>query len=126
MTVFRRICPALRSDLQRIVAFLALVARQRGLALAVLGCIALGACATRMQVRSVATGVATPAYELRGDDVAALQAEARRLCPDGMDVMRQWQKHERNETEPGFVRRWSTELLDPPARQAHLIIACKA
>jgi len=87
---------------------------------------AVAACATRMQVRSVATGVATAAYELRGDDLAALHAEAKRLCPDGADVLRQWQKHERNEAEPGFVRRWTTELVDPPARQAHLLIACKA
>lgn len=105
---------------------IASAARHSGLALAVAGCMAVSACATRMQVRSVATGVATAAYELRGDDLAALHAEAKRLCPDGADVLRQWQKHERNEAEPGFVRRWTTELVDPPARQAHLLIACKA
>ena len=86
---------------------------------------ALPGCATRMDVRSQATAGGLSAYELRGHSLDALRAEADRLCPQGVDVLRQWQQQERPEQASGFLRRWTLDLVDTPGSQAQLQIACR-
>ncbi len=84
----------------------------------------LSACSTRLQVQAQASGTNQPAYELRGSSLLALQAEAARLCPQGAEVLRQWSGYERAESEAGFVRRWSVDLIDTPRSQAQLQVRC--
>jgi len=60
-------------------------------ALAALLAGALGAC-TSVQVRSVGTNTGQAAYDLGGPTLALLDAEARRLCPRGFEVWRQWSR----------------------------------
>lgn len=86
----------------------------------------LSACATRMDVSTVAHAGGADAYELRGHSMQALQAEAGRLCPNGADVLRQWSQHERAEAESGFLRRWTVDLVDRPATRAQLQIVCRS
>ena len=40
------------------------------------------------QVRVLGNGSGPPAYELRGDSQAAIEAQAAKLCPRGYQVLR--------------------------------------
>ncbi|MBL0147864.1 MAG: hypothetical protein IPP87_03675 [Ideonella sp.] len=87
----------------------------------------LSACASpRMDIRPQISATGQPAYELRGTQLTVLQAEVTRLCPNGADVLRQTQRYERPEAEPGFVKRWTIELLDPPHTEAQMQVVCRA
>jgi hypothetical protein len=55
--------------------------------LAAVGCASI-------EVHSVGTGGAASVFELRGDKIEQLQAEAQRLCPRGHDVLRQWHRYQ--------------------------------
>lgn len=96
-----------------------------GLWIAGLALSMLGACTTRLEVRSQAASGAAAAYELRGSNLQSLQAEAARLCPNGSQVLRQWQRFERAEADAGFVRRWTVDLVDSPRSQAQLQVVCQ-
>lgn len=86
-------------------------------------------CSAVVDVRSLATGrVDVSAYELRGPELAMLQREARRLCPQGGEVMRQSGRDQRPANSDGTLRQWmnaTSELLDPPKRQSQLVVVCK-
>lgn len=87
----------------------------------------VAACASpRMDIRPQISASGQAAYELRGTNLAVLQAEVQRLCPKGADVLRQTQRYERPETEPGFVKRWTVELLDAPHTEAQMQVVCRA
>ena len=89
----------------------------------------LGACSSLVDIRPLATGrVDVSAYELRGADLAPLQREARRLCPQGGDILRQAGLDARRERDEGRLQRWmnaTSEVLDPPKRHAQLVVMCK-
>lgn len=86
----------------------------------------LAACSTpRLEVRPQISANGQPAYELKGTNLQVLQTEVRRLCPAGADVLLQAQTHQRNESEPGFVKRWTTEVLSPAPSEAHMQVICK-
>lgn len=86
-------------------------------------------CSAVVDVRSLATGrTDVSAYELRGPALAMLQREARRLCPQGGEVMRQSGRDQRPADDDGSLRRWmnaTSEVLDPPKRQSQLVVVCK-
>ena len=86
-------------------------------------------CSAVVDVRSLATGrVDVPAYELRGPELAMLQREARRLCPQGGEVLRQSGRDRRPANGDGSLRQWmnaANEVLDPPKRQSQLVVVCK-
>ena len=86
-------------------------------------------CSAVVDVRSLATGrVDVAAYELRGPELAPLQREARRLCPQGGEVLRQSGRDQRPVNDVGSVRGWinaTSEVLDPPKRQSQLVVLCK-
>ena len=86
-------------------------------------------CSAVVDVRSLATGrVDVPAYELRGPELAVLQREARRLCPQGGEVLRQSGRDQRPANSDGSMRQWmnaANEVLDPPKRQSQLVVVCK-
>lgn len=88
-----------------------------------------GGCASPVQVRRQATGEERAAYELRGPSLADLQAEGRRLCPQGLDVQRADEQFERaKEPRSGWLTRWWDRAwlaLDPPQRQAQLALTCR-
>ena len=87
------------------------------------------ACSNLVDIRPLATGrVDVSAYELRGADLTPLQREARRLCPQGGDILRQAGLDARPISEEGRIQRWmnaTSEVLDPPKRLAQLVVMCK-
>ena len=88
--------------------------------------LAVCACSTpRLEVRPQISANGQAAYELRGSSLQVLQTEVKRLCPSGAEVLLQAQTHQRNESEPGFVKRWTTEILSPPPSEAHMQVICK-
>jgi hypothetical protein len=104
--------------------------RRRGhvrgaLASAVASCLLVACASPRLEVRPQVSASGQPAYELRGTSLDSLRTEVRRLCPAGADVLFQGQAHQRNEAEPGIVRRWTLELLDPPRSEAHMQVVCR-
>ena len=98
-----------------------------GVMVAGVASVVLSACASpRMDVRPQISANGQAAYELRGTNLAVLQAEVQRLCPKGADVLRQTQRYEKVETEPGFVRRWTIGLLESPPSEAQMQVVCRA
>jgi len=89
----------------------------------------LGGCASLVDVRSLATGRSdVAAYELRGSDIAALRREARRLCPQGGEILRQAGHDIRSAQDDSRLRRWANatgDWLNPPQREAQLMLVCK-
>lgn len=85
----------------------------------------LSACATRTDVKSQVNALGLPTYELRGTLLSVLDAEVQRLCPNGAEVLRRWQRHERAEAESGLIRRWTLDLVDKPTSQAQLQVVCR-
>lgn len=86
----------------------------------------LAACTAWSDVRGVATGVPQPAYELRGAKLATLQAEALRLCPDGYEIARSWQRY--GQPSDTWWSRWANQATDSNGmgdRQAFLAVVCK-
>ncbi len=86
-------------------------------------------CSAVVDVRSLATGrTDVSAYELRGPELTMLHREARRLCPQGGEVMRQSGRDQRTANDDGSLRRWmnaTSAVLDPPKRQSQLVVVCK-
>lgn len=92
------------------------------------GAAALSACASQLQVRSLATERADrEAYELRGGEPEVLRQEALRLCPQGADILRQSVQGRR--PEPSDVAAWqsmrrASALFEPPSQSAQLVVLC--
>ncbi len=94
--------------------------------LCVAGLALLSACA-QVQVSSVSPDVKRPAYELRGATVAALQAEAARLCPQGFEVQRQSSTDTKQPGEFRVVNWWNQALtwVADDDRQAQMAVSCQ-
>jgi hypothetical protein len=82
------------------------------------------------QVRSVGNGGGAPAYELRGPSLAALEAEAYRLCGRGYDVLRSSQNVTRPEGEDSagaqFMLDAGAWLSGMPGNQAQVTVICRS
>lgn len=104
------------------------VRRQVAVLLALGGALVLAGCQSLIDVRRVATAGA-PAYELRGDDLASLGAQADALCAHGWLPVRQWERHQATPGDDNALHRsWaSTEqalgLAEPD--EARLTVQCK-
>ena len=81
------------------------------------------------QVRSLGTGGGPPAFELRGDSAAALQAEAQRLCPTGYSVLRQAQQFAPVQGDDNAGTAWLQQagfwLEGMPGNKAQATVQCK-
>ena len=94
----------------------------------------LAGCATPVERRSLATGqVDRQAYELNGPDLPALQREAQRLCPTGVDVVRAASQGQSPPAEladdAAIWRRWvalAGNSLQPPTGVAQMVVVCQA
>jgi hypothetical protein len=97
-------------------------------ALAALAVVSIAAC-SGPQVRSLASGGGAPAYELRGHSMAAIEAEAGRLCARGYDLLRQSQRYARPEPEDNAATQWLQQAGDwlsgMPGNQAQATIVCR-
>ncbi len=89
----------------------------------------LGACASRVDVRPMATGRSdVSAYELNGADVQRLRLEAQRLCPLGGEIVREAGNNLPPETD---AKRWRSTLntlaawAAPPIRPAQMVVVCR-
>jgi len=82
------------------------------------------------QVRSVGNGHGAPAYELRGSSLAALEAEAARLCSRGYYVLRSAQNVTSPEGEDSagaqFLLEAGAWLSGMPGNQAQAMVLCRA
>jgi hypothetical protein len=83
-----------------------------------------------VQVHSVGTNTGQAAYDLSGPDLDTLTAEARRLCPQGHEVMRQWQRSNHSVGDANDAANWALRTAalsyDLQPEQAQMSIACKA
>ena len=81
------------------------------------------------QVRTVGNGGGTPAYELRGTSLAAIEAEAARLCTRGFQTLRQSQTYARPEPDDNggtqFLQQAGDWLSGMPGNQAQATIVCR-
>jgi hypothetical protein len=82
------------------------------------------------QVRSVGTGGGALAYELRGQDMAAIDAEAGRLCVKGYDVLRQSVSFSPTPPSDNDAAKWLQPVGDwlsgMPGNQAQATVICRA
>ena len=96
-------------------------------------CALLAACASPVERRSLATGQPDRhAYELNGTDLPALQREAQRLCPAGVEVVRADSQGQAPPVElasdAALWRRWLAQVSDtlqPAAGAAQMVILCR-
>jgi len=99
------------------------------LILAAVALLSIAAC-SGPQVRSVGNGGGAPAYELRGTSLAALEAEAARLCSRGYFVLRSSQNVTRPEGEDSagaqFLLEAGAWLSGMPGNQAQATVLCRA
>ena len=82
------------------------------------------------QVRSIGTGSATLAFELRGQDMAAIDAEASRLCIKGYAVLRQSVSFSPVQPSDNDAAKWlqpaGAWLSGMPGNQAQATVICRA
>lgn len=92
------------------------------------GLAAVAACAGP-QVRTLGNGGGPPAYELRGSSVAAIDAEAAKLCTRGYERLRQGASFARPEADDNvgtqFLQQAGDWLSGMPGNQAQATIVCK-
>jgi hypothetical protein len=97
--------------------------------LAPLALLLLTACASTLDVRTLATERADQsAYELTGRDLSALRREASLLCPQGGEILRQTARDQRLEAVDSRMERWvhwSSLWVAPPERNAQMVVLCK-
>jgi len=86
----------------------------------------LAACA-ELQVRSVSSQPAEPAYELRGPSLAHLRAEVARRCPQGHVVWREAERQTRRAGDNILVTSWNRAMawLDDDDVQAQMAVSCR-
>jgi hypothetical protein len=91
--------------------------------------LALGGCAARLDVRSLATGRSdVSAYELNGSDLDALRREAQRLCPLGGEILRQASWQQQPQATGGRWRQAldaATAWTEAPRGAAQLLVQCR-
>jgi hypothetical protein len=89
----------------------------------------LGGCATRVDVRPMATGRSdVSAFEMNGGDVHTLRREAQRLCPLGGEIVREAGHSLAPEADAGRWRSTVNTLVawvEPPRRPAQLVVLCR-
>lgn len=98
-----------------------------------LGLLALAAAAAAAcagpQVRSLGNGAGPPAYELRGDSLPALEAEAAKLCARGYELQRAAQRYARPEPGDNAATQWLQQAGDwlsgMPGNQAQATVVCR-
>jgi hypothetical protein len=101
----------------------------RRLILTTLAALNVAAC-SGPQVRAVGNGGgALPAYELRGTSLAAIEAEAARLCTSGFQTLRQSQTYARPEPDDNggtqFLQQAGDWLSGMPGNPAQATIVCR-
>jgi len=98
------------------------------LSLVVTSLAAVAAC-SGPQVRSLGNGGGPPAYELRGSSLAAIDAEAGKLCAQGYDVLRQGTSFARPEPDDNsgtqFLQLAGDWLSGMPGNRAQATIVCR-
>lgn len=99
------------------------------LSLVVAGLAAVTAC-SGPQVRVLANGGGPSAYELRGSSLAAIDAEAGKLCAHGYDVLRHGASFARPEPDDNPASQWLLQAGDwlsgMPGNQAQATIVCRS
>jgi hypothetical protein len=99
------------------------------LSLVVFGLAAVVAC-SGPQVRVLGNGGGPPAYELRGSSLAAIDAEAGKLCARGYDVLRHGASFARPEPDDNdgtrFLQQAGDWLSGMPGNQAQATIVCRS
>jgi hypothetical protein len=99
------------------------------LTLSVLATLGLAAC-SGPQVRSLGNGGGAPAYELRGNSLSAIEAEATRLHSRGYELLRTSQNFARPEPDDHgatqFLQQAGDWLSGLPGNQAQATIVCRA
>ena len=82
------------------------------------------------QVRTLGTGGGAPAYELRGTSLAAIQAEAAKLCSNGYEVLRQSRQFAPVQGDDNVGSQWLQQAGDwlsgMPGNQAQATVQCRA
>ena len=87
---------------------------------------AMGGCASA-DVRMLATS-GSPAYELRGRSLAALDEQAQWLCPKGHQVVQQWERLHSAGPEANVALQWAASAgawLEGQGDAARLTVQCK-
>ena len=94
---------------------------------------ALALCASACSgpnVRTLANGGGAPAYALRGDSLAQIEAEANRLCRNGYVLLRSAQSYARPLPDDNVGTQWLQQAGDwlsgMPGNQAQATILCRA
>ena len=81
------------------------------------------------QVRSIGTGGGALAFELRGQDMAAIDAEATRLCVKGYEVLRQSVSFSPVQPSDSDAAKWlqpaGAWLSGMPGNQAQATVICR-
>lgn len=89
---------------------------------------ALAGCAGP-QVRRLGNGDGPPAFELRGERPAELEAEAAKLCAGGYKLLRQGQRFARPEPHDNAATQWLQQAGDwlsgLPGNEAQATIVCR-
>lgn len=89
----------------------------------------LTGCATRLDVRPMATGRSdVSAFELNGADVHTLRREAQRLCPLGGEIVREAGHSLPPDADAGRWRNTMNTLaawVEPPRRPAQMVVLCR-
>jgi len=95
----------------------------------IVGVAAVAAC-SGPQVRIVGNGGGAPAYELRGSSLAAIDAEAGKLCARGYEVLRHGASFARPEPDDNgsaqFLQQAGDWLSGMPGNQAQATIVCRS
>jgi len=81
-------------------------------------------------VRTLGNGDDPPAYTLRGDSLAQIEAEATRLCSRGYMLLRSAQSYARPEPDDNAAAQWLQQAGDwlsgMAGNQAQATIVCRA
>ncbi len=89
----------------------------------------LGAC-SGPQVRTIGSGGEAPAFELRGSSLAAVHAEAARLCGKGYAVLREARQFAPAQPDDSDATQWFQQvgfwLEGNPGNQAQATVQCRA
>jgi len=98
------------------------------LSLVIVGVAGVTAC-SGPQVRALGNGGGPPAYELRGSSLAAIDAEASKLCTRGYDLLRHGASFARPEPDDNAATQWLQQAGDwlsgLPGNQAQATVVCR-
>jgi hypothetical protein len=91
----------------------------------------LGACSSpSMKVQRMAVGPEEHGWELRGDSIFPLMAQAQRLCPAGFDVLHRWERRTPAQDPDSLLSQvrhhaFANLTYNNPAADARLSVSCK-